>query len=261
MTATTTPALDRPAPTGVQPPSLVTLTRVELRKSRDTRAGRWLLLIIALAALVVVALQLFVDDAPKSFDSFFGFTQLPIGILLPVLGILLVTSEWSQRSAMTTFSLVPRRSRVLVAKVLAATVLAVLAVVASLCAAALGTLLIPVFTDGVMEWGVTGAQLGQVLLVQIINVLAGVALGMLLLNSPLAIVLYFVLPTVFTILVNLVAALDWLSEWLDLTTTTAPMYDGSLAGQGWAQLAASVALWLVLPMAIGWWRIHRAEIA
>ena len=127
--------------------------------------------------------------------------------------------------------------------------------------AALGTVLTPVFSEGVMEWGVTGAQVGQVLLVQVIGVLSGVAFGMLLLSSPLAIVLYFVLPTVFTILVNLVAALDWVRDWLDLTTTTAPMFEGELAGEGWARVAASVGLWLVLPMAIGWWRIQRAEIS
>ena len=264
MTTTTAPVREsgpsRPA-AGPTAPSLLTLVRVELRKSRDTRAGRWLLVVIGLACLLVVGLQLFVDDAPKSFDSFFGFTQLPIGILLPVLGILLVTSEWSQRTAMTTFALVPRRSRVLVAKVLAATVLALLGVVASLVAAALGTLLTPVFSDGVMEWDVTGAQLGQIAVFQVVSVLSGVAFGMLLLSSPLAIVLYFVLPTVFTILVNLVAALDWVRDWLDLSTTTMPMFEGELDGQGWAQLGTSVCLWVVLPMLLGWLRIQRAEIS
>jgi ABC-2 type transport system permease protein len=246
---------------GLTPPSLLQLSRVELRKSSDTRAGRWLLITIGLAALGVVAISLFVEDAPKTFADYFSFTQLPVGILLPVLGILLVTSEWSQRTAMTTFTLVPRRSRVLVAKVLAATALAVLGVLASALAAALGALLTPVFTDSPMDWALTGAQAGQVLLVQVLFVLSGVAFGMLLLSSPLAIVLYFVLPTVFTIVVNLVSALDWVRDWLDLGTTTTPMFDGTLDGQGWLQVATSAALWIVLPMVAGWVRIQRAEIA
>ena len=117
------------------------------------------------------------------------------------------------------------------------------------------------FTDLDMDWGVTGAQIGQVLLVQVLFVLSGVAFGMLLLSSPLAIVLYFVLPTVFTILVNLVSALDWVRDWLDLGTTTMPMFEGLLDGQGWLQVATSAALWIALPMVIGWLRIERAEIA
>jgi ABC-type transport system involved in multi-copper enzyme maturation permease subunit len=259
-TATRTAETPRTAPE-VTSPSLVTLVRVELRKSYDTRAGRWLLVTIGLGALAVVAISLFVEDAPKTFADYFSFTQLPVGILLPVLGILLVTSEWSQRTAMTTFSLVPRRSRVLTAKVLAAAVLALLGVIASAAAASLATVLTPVFTDRAMDWGTSGAQLGQVVLVQVLFVLSGLAFGMLLLSSPLAIVLYFVLPTVFTIVVNLVSALDWVRDWLDLGTTTMPMFEGDLDGQGWVQVGTSALLWIVLPLIIGWVRIERSEIA
>ena len=39
--------------------------------------------------------------------------------LLPVVGILLVSSEWSQRTAQVSFTLVPRRPRVIAAKMLA----------------------------------------------------------------------------------------------------------------------------------------------
>jgi ABC-2 type transport system permease protein len=243
------------------PPSLMRLTRVELRKSADTRAGFWLLLVVGLASLAVVTLQLFFADEPdKTFAAYFAMSQLPVGLLLPVLGILLVTSEWSQRTAMTTFALVPARSRVLTAKVLAATVLGLLGVAAAAIASLLAALLTPVLTSDTTDWALSGAQVGQVVLVQVISVLIGVAFGMLLLSSPLAIVLYFVLPTVVTIVSNTVGALTWMRDWLDLTTTTAPMYDGSLDGQGWAQLATSVALWGVAPMVAGWVRIERSEI-
>ncbi|MCZ2839014.1 hypothetical protein [Modestobacter sp. VKM Ac-2985] len=247
--------VDHPAP------SLLQLVRVELRKSADTRAGRWLLIVIGLAVLGVVAISVFVEDAPKTFTDHFGITQLPISILLPVLGILLVTSEWSQRTAMTTFTLVPRRSRVLVAKVLAATLLAVLGVVVAALASVLATVLTPVFSDAERDWGISAALVGQVLVVQVVTVLAGVAFGMLLLSSPLAIVLYFVLPTVFNIVVNLIAALDWVRDWLDLSTTSMPLFQDGLDGQGWAQFGTSVGLWVLLPMVIGWVRIQRSEIA
>jgi ABC-type transport system involved in multi-copper enzyme maturation permease subunit len=241
---------------------MVQLTRVELRKSADTRAGRWLLVAIAAVALLVAGLQLFFDDGVDgSFGYFFTASQFPVGFLLPVLGILLVTSEWSQRTAMTTFALVPVRSRVLTAKMLAAALLAVLGVLATLVVAALATLLTPAVAGPASRWELSGAHLGQVLLVQVVVVLVGVAFGMLLLSSPLAIVLYFLLPVVVTILVSSVAALDWVRDWLDLTTTTIPMYDGQLAGQGWAQVGTSVALWLLLPLMAGWGRIQRSEIA
>lgn len=242
-------------------PSLLRLTRVELRKAYDTRAGFWLLLVVALASLAVVALQLFFAEEPdKTFAAYFSTSQLPVNLLLPVVGILLVTSEWSQRTAMTTFALVPARSRVLTAKVLAATGLGVLGVAATAVAAALGSLLTPVLTGDSTDWGLGADVVGQVLLAQVVTVLIGVAFGMLLLNSPLAIVLYFVLPTVVTIVSNTVGALTWMRDWLDLTTTLSPMFDGSLDGQGWAQMATAVAAWGLVPMVVGWIRIQRSEI-
>jgi hypothetical protein len=242
-------------------PSLPRLVRVELRKSSDTRAGWWLLAAIGLAAPLVAGLQLFFDDgADGRFASYFVTSQFPVAVLLPVLGILLVTSEWSQRTALTTFALVPDRSSVLLAKLLAATVLGLLGVAVAAAAAALATVLSPVVTDIGPSWQLSGAQLGQVVTLHVLNVLVGVAFGMLLLSSPLAIVLYFVLPTVFTVLVNTVGALDWVREWLDLTTTTMPMFDGSLTGEGWARLGTSLALWGVLPLVLGWLRVLRREI-
>jgi ABC-2 type transport system permease protein len=260
-TATIDPTTAPRAGETVAAPSLLRLTRVELRKAYDTRAGFWLLLVVALDALAVVTLQMFFADEPdKTFAAFFSTTQLPVGLLLPVVGILLVTSEWSQRTAMTTFALVPARSRVLVAKVLAAAALALLGVLATAVAAGLGAVLTPLLTADSSDWGITAARVGQIVLVQVITILIGVAFGMLLLSSPLAIVLYFVLPTVVTIVSNTVGSLTWMRDWLDLTTTTAPMYDGSLDGQGWAQLATSVAAWGLVPMVAGWLRILRSEI-
>jgi ABC-type transport system involved in multi-copper enzyme maturation permease subunit len=251
-------------PPGGEPasPSLLRLARIELRKAYDTRAGFWLLLVVALGALAVVLLQVFFDDTPsKTLGDYFATSQLPPGILLPVVGILLVTSEWSQRTAMTTFALVPRRSRVLTAKLLAAAALAAAGVLAAGIASVLATALTPLLTDAEASWTISGAQVGQVLLFQVISVLIGVGLGMLLLSSPIAIVLYFVLPTIFTILTNVVTALSWMRDWLDFNTTSQAMFTGDLAGEGWARLATSVLLWLGVPLVAGWIRILRSEIS
>ena len=254
---TTTATRPRPlAGPGAAPPGLARLTRIELRKSADTRAGRWLLFVIAAATLAAVVLQaVFGEARDTGFGALLAVAQLPVAILLPVLGILLVTREWSQRTATATFTLVPARSRVLLAKVLAATVLALLGVLATLVAAALATVVV---ADP--DWSLAGEHLVQLALVQVVNVLVGVAFGMLLLSSPLAIVLYFVLPTVVTVLVSTVDALAWVAIWLDLTTTTAPMYDGLLEGRGWLQAGASVALWGLVPMVLGWLRIERSDV-
>src|SRR6476646_4963523 len=85
------------------------LYKVELRKSIDTRAGRWLVGITIGAALIAEGIFLAVaathNDVTAAYGDFVAAAAFVSSILLPVLGIMLVTSEWSQRTAMTTFSL------------------------------------------------------------------------------------------------------------------------------------------------------------
>ena len=117
MTTTYAGTLD--VSTTTRPP-MSRLVKVELRKMVDTRAGMWLM--ITIAAVTVVATTIFGlagHDEDRTFYNFMQFAGAPQGILLPVLGILLVTQEWSQRTAMVTFTLEPQRSRTLIAKVCA----------------------------------------------------------------------------------------------------------------------------------------------
>ena len=90
---------------------------------------------------MIVTLQLiYADDADQTFRNFFVPSLLPVSVLLPVLGILSITSEWSQRTALTTYALVPRRERVVTAKLVAVMVAALASVLASLASPPLGTL-------------------------------------------------------------------------------------------------------------------------
>ncbi|TDC52578.1 ABC transporter permease [Jiangella ureilytica] len=261
MSALATPAAGTHRPVRTARPSLARLTAVELRKATDTRAGFWLLAIIALVALGMVIVQMFTGSAEdRNFADFFGGAQLPVGILLPVVGIMAVTGEWSQRTTLSTFALEPRRERVILAKLSAAVLMAAGAVVASLAWAALANVVAPLVTDANARWEFGAEGVGRVLLFQVVNVLVGTAFGLALLSTPLAIVLYFVLPTVWTILGSTISAIETPARWLDLTTTTMPLLDGDLTAEAWGRLGTSLALWLAVPLALGTWRVLRSEI-
>ncbi|HEX8630627.1 MAG TPA: ABC transporter permease [Catenuloplanes sp.] len=258
---TTTPHRADPGPPRSTRVSLVRLTAVELRKLADTRAGWWLLLIIGLTAAATVAILLLAGEpAEQTFADFFGFGLLPASVLLPVLGILSMTSEWSQRTALTTFALVPARGRVLVAKVAAAVLVAIAVTAVTLGTAAIGNL-IAIAMDGNGAWKIEAVTVGQAALGQVIYVLMGSAFGALLLNSPLAIVLYFALPTVWTFLGELVKWLRTAAQWLDINTTALVLENPGVTGGQWARLAVSVAFWVLLPLALGTVRVLRKEIS
>jgi hypothetical protein len=120
-------------------PGLARLTAVELRKMTDTRAGFWLQLAVVLLTVAVVAVVcLFGNAQDQTLRGMLSIAVAPASVLLPIVGILLVTSEWSQRTGMMTFALVPRRGRVVAAKLLASIVLSLVALALCVVVAVVG---------------------------------------------------------------------------------------------------------------------------
>jgi ABC-type transport system involved in multi-copper enzyme maturation permease subunit len=237
------------------------LTGVELRKMTDTRAGFWLLAGVELLALGMTVIQLATAEAPEqTLMDFFAVTLYPVGIVMPLLGILLVTSEWSQRTALTTFALVPQRWRVLTAKLMAGVVLAMAVIAASLATAAAVNGVSVGVGKGDGDWTLELSAVANGLVFQLANMLIGLAFGMLLLNSPAAIVLYLLLPTVWAVLVSFIDALQTPAEWLDINQTFQPLIDNSPTREEWERFGASVFFWGVLPFLAGLLRVLRREV-
>lgn len=237
-------------------PGMLLLTRLELRKMSDTRAGRWLLGITALIVAVVIGSVAIWGDGETTMLGYAGLAYLPVGVFGPVLGIMTVTSEWSQRTALTTFTLVPARGRIVLAKFLASMVLAVLTLVVILPVSAI----FAAISDAPDRWDLSAAMLGQMLLFLAINFGIGVAFGLLFASTPFAIVSFFALPIVFS-LISQISALRTAGEWLDINATLAVLgVRTDVTGQEWAKILTSTLLWMVLPMVIGVVRTLRREV-
>jgi ABC-type transport system involved in multi-copper enzyme maturation permease subunit len=235
------------------------LVRVELRKLADTRSGIWLLIGLAAITMVIVGIYyVTADQTERTFLHFMGATLGPQGFLLPVLGILLVTSEWSQRTGLVSFTLVPLRGRVLTAKVLAGLLAGTGAIVLSVGLAALATAASGT-AHGFADLGLV--QLGKFAILQLTGVLQGLAFGLLLLSSAPAIVSYFVFPTALNIVGSLWSPLERIQPWIDLWASQAPLFTADdLSNQQWAQIGTSNLIWVVLPFVLGLARVLRAEV-
>lgn len=238
---------------------LLRLVKVEMRKMLDTRSGLWLIIaIVAITALITV---IFFFAAPDDEGTFLNYIQImatPQGFLLPVMGILLITQEWTQRTGMVTFTLEPHRGKVIGAKVLAALAFGLLAVVLANVIAALATGL----SGAPGAWENIGSDdFAKFTLLQVTGVLQGLAFGLIFLNSAAAIVTYFVLPIAFSIVASIWGALQDVQPWIDLGTSQQPLFSGqNLTGEEWAQVATGTLLWVVLPFLAGLWRVLRAEV-
>ena len=261
MSATlTAPTLPQTAPrTETAPAGFGNLLLVEARKLVNTRAGRWLLLIALMMSAGATAVAVWVFPTGTLAEVFL-FSFMPLGILLPVCAILATTAEWSQRTGLTTFALEPRRWRVAAAKLVVLQVAAVAVLVAATGIAYAAAGIASLGDRTWNSWALDAATLGGVGLSLSLMMLQAAAFGFLLLNTPAAIVLFFVVPQLWSNAVSFVPALAERKHWLDLDQALAPILDGAATSAHWGYFLAAVSIWVLLPLAAGIVRFLRGEV-
>ena len=233
------------------------LFRAEFRKATDTRAARWLLAAAVLLALAAQAVPLvFPRDVTQDRASFLTWAALGLSRLLPIALMLTMTAEWSQRTALTTFTLEPRRSRVLAAKVVASLAISVIGGCTAFGIAQAG--LAVALADGRHEaLGWSWQELAGFAAFMVLTSGLGIAIGSAVHNTAAAIVTYFALAGVTSLL--LIPAVQTAGNWVDTSQTFGWLLAGQWSGHG-AQIASSAAIWIAAPLAIGAVRTIRRDI-
>jgi len=242
-----------------------TVVGVEVRKAFDTRSGFWLLVTIALAGLLATgAVLAFASDADLTYDNFAGAIGVPMTILLPVVAILAVTGEWSQRAGLTTFTLVPHRGRVIRAKLTVTVMIGLASMALALAVGALGNIVGTALLGVDTVWDLSFTSILYIVGADLIGMVVGFTLGILTRNSAGAIVAYFsywfLLPTLSMVLAANQSWFEKAQPWVDFNYDQGKLYDGGFSGQDWAQLALTGTVWLLIPLAFGLWRVMRAEV-
>jgi len=92
------------------------------------------------------------------------------------------------------------------------------------------------------------------------GMVVGVAFGAVLLASTPAMVALFALPIGWTAVASL-SVFAGVAPWLDTRLALAPLHEEVLSATQWAQAGTALALWMLLPLALGAWRITRREVA
>lgn len=260
-TATPSPTTIDTARPGVP---LARLVQVELRKMFDTRAGFWLMASIGIiAVLATIGVILFVPEENLSYGVFGTAFGTPMAILLPIVAILSVTSEWGQRTGLVTFTLSPHRGAVITSKVLASVLVGVVSMIIVLAIGALGNVAGSAIRGVDATWDIDTTDFVLIILANVLGLLIGFMLGVLIRNSAAAIVAYFVyifvLPGIFGILA---ATQDWFEKiqpWIDFNAAQGQLFDNP-TGDDWAHLGVSSVIWFFLPMALGVWAVLRSEV-
>lgn len=252
----------RPAPARIP---LSRIVGVELRKSFDTRSGFWLMASIAILSVIATAATiLFAPDDQLTYEAFATAVGFPMAVILPMVAILSVTSEWSQRTGLTSFTLVPHRGRVITGKAIVALGVGVVSMLLAAAIGAVGNVVGTAIAGVDTVWNVSAAELGYIILANILGMAVGFMLGVLIRNSPGAIVAYFVyslvLPTITTVLAE---TQEWFADkqaWVDFNYAQGALFEGSVTSTQWAQLGVTGLFWLVIPLTVGVWMVLRSEV-
>jgi hypothetical protein len=252
--ATPTPLTSR---NPIRPQRLSTLLRVELRKLVDTRSGKAILGIgvaIPLAALVWMLFQ--GADLIVSWRTYSQFRPV-LGLTIPLIGLFAMTAEWTQRTALTTFTLSPRRGRVLAMKFVAAFGLsmAVLAVVVGMTvgAVALGGLI----TGRTPSYEFIGTDLRGLVIMTSLQVIMAAGFGALAAQTAAAVGAFLVAPTLWSVAGPLLFGSN--AQWLDVFSAYDQLSsDAPLTNL--PQTITAIVIWVVLPTTIGVARSLRREV-
>jgi hypothetical protein len=242
------------------------LVKVELRKMFNTRSGFWMLISIGVLSVIATgAALIFAPDSAVTYESFARAIGFPMSVILPMIAILGVTSEWSQRSGLTTFTLVPSRGRVIGAKAIATLLVGLGSMAVAFAVGALGNVAGSALAGVDTVWDISLSMAPQMVLGDLVGMAIGFILGVVLRNSAAAIVGYFVVSLVMPgILVLLAQVRPWfedLQPWIDWNETQVVLFDGATnTGKEWAMLGSTTMIWIVIPLVVGLLSLRRSEV-
>ncbi|MCW2786444.1 MAG: transporter permease [Marmoricola sp.] len=248
-----------------EPIPMTRLVGVEVSKMFNTRSGFWLLASSGIAAAVAtIATVLFAPKDQLGYGNFAGAVGFPMSVILPMIAILAVTSEWSQRTGLTTFTLVPHRGRVIGSKLVATLGVGAVSIALAFAVGALGNVIGSSIAGVPVRWDVSLGSAALIFLADALGMLMGFTLGILIRSSAGAIVGYFVYALVLPAALGTLASFqDWFASrqgWIDFNFSVGNLYDHIPSSKEWAQLGASGMLWLVIPLAVGLWMVRRSEV-
>lgn len=230
----------------------------ELRKLVDTRAGLAVVIGAAAGVGVFAGGRAFFPNADTELGQLATMALWPGGIGVMVLAVLLVGGEFSTGSAAVTFTLEPRRGRVLAAKTAVVGALVAAVGVLAVLAGALMVVIAPALTGQPLGWGFDAARFAAAVGSTLVLGLAALAWALLTRSTPAPIVLLLVWPTLAMLVGSISPAAATVLDYLSLDPTYA-LVEGDPAGL--VKLATSVLVWIVVPGLLGVRRLLRGDLS
>lgn len=253
------------------------LVRVEVRKMFDTRASMWLMISTGILIALAVAISLLViglnDNVAITANGFSQIMSFPLSLLLPVFAIVTITGEWGQRSHLSLFTLEPRRSRIIGAKLVSVLTLAIGTIVLAVALGAVANVAGAAVGGYDARWNFGMSDILWLVGLQIAYFMMAFALSMLFLNSAATITVFYIFALFLPLAVYppLYFSFGWAQDfipWIDFNYAAAPLasgedFNGDVVGVGtidYVRFIFALVLWVGIPGIIGLRRVLKTEV-
>lgn len=239
---------------------------LDIRQFLDTRGGTAAVIVTiavtaGLAALVGLIQPAIIPDSAVTFSGPAIAATFGLWIMMPILAVLFIASDWSNGSIQTTFLQRPARGGVLVSKIIAAVVVGAVVCGVGVLAAWGATAVGGLIGDHGASYDGAGDTILSLVTSSAGALAFGVAVAVLLQGTALAIVASLALPFVISLVSPFVTgfAPQWaqdLFSLIDLNTATANLASGDFTLLN----GVCVVLLIVVPFVFGVIRWSRREI-
>jgi ABC-2 type transport system permease protein len=237
---------------------------IEARKLAGTRSGKGLIAVLAVLAIcgALVSMSMPADTPTLSIVDTYAMAVAPLVLFVPITAMVTLTSEWSTRSAVLTFTLTPQRGGVLAGKVLLGAALSVVAPLYALGLAVIATEISALSRGRDVSYanafGFNGGLLQNVVLVTTYTAFA-IAVGMLVRVTAAAVPVFLALTVLPDAVLKMVLGSS--ANWVSPIRGFEKLSSGDFStGVEFGQAGTVIFLWLLLPLILGGYRFLRTDI-
>lgn len=229
--------------------NFVSLVKSEYKKLISPSSTVTILFTILFLTIIMIGVSIYQFKNNQVWNAPFSSIVNPVNTLLAIPFILLVCEEWSVGTGITTYALVPQRTKVVLAKLCVLLSLFVIVII-SLLFLTIGTSLAGlVFHSYSISWNTSWSQLISSINSLFVNLMLGFSLALLLRDNSTAIVLYFLIPPITVILPQL-PVIGQYARWISLGHSSS-LFVGGVIKSSVAQYICSLFIWIILPMVAG----------
>jgi len=234
------------------------ICKTEARKSADTQTARTIILTTIILTIAMFAVSIFKYEDGSAWTKGVSSISSPATTILGIIFIILVCEEWTRGTALITYTFVPQRTKVIMAKLVVLLMSFLICGVAIYLLSAVAAVISSGINSYTIDWSVSIFSALSLLGPLLINLLFGFAMAIATQETTIALGLYFILPPVTVVAASLPGIGEYM-KWISLEHSSS-MFIAGATTVTIPQYICSLIVWILLPGIYGVIRNMRRDM-